>query len=129
MPLSIKNQTRRRLPRISFEKMSERVLGKKYDLSLVFIGQAASRRLNRVYRGKDYPANVLAFPLAESSGEIFIDLSRVERERLKFGQSFNRFLFFIFIHGLLHLKGMDHGDTMEQAEHRLLNVATNSHWY
>lgn len=129
MSLSIKNQTRRQLPRISFENISEKVLGKKYELSLVFIGKDTSRRLNRIYRGKDHPTNVLSFSLNKDSGEIFIDLARTQKDCKKFEKNFKEFLTYLFIHGLLHLKGMDHGDTMEKAETRLLNVAANSNWY
>jgi probable rRNA maturation factor len=99
-----------------FRDMKNAVLGKKYDLSLVFIGSARSRKMNRKFRGKDKPANILSFPLSEESGEIFIDLSRLEKESRIFEETPKQFLTHLFVHGLYHLKGMEHGDAMETAE-------------
>ena len=94
-------------------------MGEKYELSLVFCGNFLSRRLNRVYRGKDKVANVLSFPLSAHSGEIFINLTNPK----PFGVAH------LFIHGLLHLKGMQHGDTMEETEQKILHVSSNRHWH
>ena len=98
-----------------FGKIKNKVLGKKYELSLVFAKDSLMRRLNRTYRGKDKATNILAFPLSEMSGEIFINPSRAKPFSVKH----------LFIHGLLHLKGMKHGDTMERAEKKLLNGSPN----
>lgn len=106
---SILNQTKKPLPRGPFLKLKEKVLGTSYELSLVFVGKRTSRALNRGYRGKDKATNVLSFPLSKTSGEIFIDLSFTEHS-----------VIFLFIHGLLHLKGMQHGATMEREEKKLL---------
>ena len=84
-------------------------MGKKYELSLVFCGNALSRKLNRIYRGKDKTANVLSFPLSENSGEIFINLSTLN------GFSVEN----LFIHGCLHLKGMRHSARMLRVENQL----------
>ncbi|MEK7208708.1 MAG: rRNA maturation RNase YbeY [Patescibacteria group bacterium] len=90
--------------------MTTRVLGQDYELSLVFVDSARSRNLNRVWRGKNQPANILSFPLTPTAGEIFIDLEMVGKKNL----------LFIFIHGLLHLKGLDHGSKMEALESQLV---------
>ena len=110
LQFSIKNTTQKILPRIKFEKIKDRVLGKKFKLSLVLCSDSLSHRLNRIYRHKDKPTNVLSFTLSKNSGEIFINLSKTK--------TFSALE--LFIHGLLHLKGMRHGDTMEQAETKLL---------
>ena len=101
--------------------MGQKVLGKNFNLSLVFVGHAASRRLNKSLRGKDRPTNVLSFPLSKTSGEIFIDLAQAEKEHRKFDMTFKKFVAYLCIHGLLHLKGMEHGAKMDQAEKRLLS--------
>jgi len=93
-------------------------LGKKFELSLVFIESRLSKKLNRIYRKKDRPTNILAFPLSKTSGEIFIDLKQSKKEFEDFGLNFSDFIAFLFIHGLLHLKGMQHGGTMERAERK-----------
>jgi probable rRNA maturation factor len=110
--LSIKNLTRSKAPKLPFEEIKNKVLGNKYELSLVFIGSTRSRKLNLTYRDKDKPANVLSFPLTKSSGEIFIDLNKTK--------TFSTL--HLFIHGLLHLKGMQHGGKMESEEQRLLKL-------
>ncbi|KND49965.1 MAG: putative rRNA maturation factor YbeY [Parcubacteria bacterium C7867-003] len=110
------NMTKGTLPSVPFEKIKTAILGEKYDLSLVFCGNRKSRELNRTYRDKDYPTNVLSFPLDKKSGEIFINPHVAKREASKFDKNYKNFVGFLFIHGCLHLKGMEHGSTMEKAE-------------
>jgi len=129
LSLSIQNKTKRSLPKIRFDKILEEVLGKEYELSLVFTSTALSKKLNSTYRGKNNPTNILSFPLSKKSGEIFIDLTTASKEVKKFEMSFPKFITYLFIHGLLHLKGMEHGYTMERREKKLLNGATNCSWY
>ncbi len=117
---SITKKSRIKHPRLSFKKMKEDILGKKYSLSLVFIGDATSRYLNIRYKNKDKPASILSFPLSSKDGEIFINLKKARDDAPKFGMSFKVFLIYLFIHGLLHLKGMEHGCTMDKEEKRLL---------
>lgn len=112
----ILNMTKGTLPRVSFAEIKNSILGEKYELSLVFCGNRKSRELNRTYRDKDYPTNVLSFPLDKKSGEIFINPHIAKKESIKFDKSYTNFVGFLFIHGLLHLKGMEHGSTMEKAE-------------
>lgn len=110
---------------IPFTSLKNMVLGKKFSLSLVFTDEVFSRNLNKIYRGYDKPANVLGFLLSRQSGEIFIDLVTARKEKRKFGMTFPKFVEFLFIHALLHLKGMEHGDTMEKTELKLLNGSPN----
>ena len=112
-----------------FSRLKNTVLGRQYELSLVFIDQKRSRELNKTYRKKNKPTNVLSFPLSKKSGEIFIDLVTSKSEAKKFGMSFTQFVKYLFIHGILHLKGMRHGATMENAEKKLLNGTSNRSRY
>lgn len=112
--------TRKNKFSIPFERLKRSVLGKNFELSLVFADDKLSRRLNRIYRGKNRPANVLSFPLSKKSGEIFIDLVTVEKEAPRYGLSYRDFVKLLFVHGLLHLKGMRHGRKMERTEKKLL---------
>jgi len=116
MPIAITNKTKSRPPRLPFSLIKDAVLGEKYDLSLVFIGSARSRVLNKNYRGKDKPTNILSFPLSDAEGEIFIDLSRAKKEAPDFQKNYSKFVGLLFIHGLFHLKGLRHGSTMEKKE-------------
>ncbi|MCX6712617.1 MAG: rRNA maturation RNase YbeY [Candidatus Vogelbacteria bacterium] len=114
--LSVNNKTRQKAPSVPFSDLADSVLGPKYDLSLVFCGNTLSRHLNITYRQKDKVANILSFPYEKNSGEIFINLKRAETEAKKFSHSPRQHLIFLFIHGLLHLKGMDHSVKMEAEE-------------
>ena len=105
---------------IPFTRLKTTVLSRNYELSLVFIDNRFSRRLNATYRGKNKPTNVLSFPLSKTSGEIFIDLVTAQKEAKKFDMSFEKFVEYLFIHGLLHLKGTKHGGTMERRERQLM---------
>jgi len=116
---TITNMTKGTLPRVPFLRIKEAGLGKNYSLSLVFIGNARSRKLNKSYRDKDKPTNILSFPYDNKNGEIFITVPVAKREAKKFDRTFDNFIAFLFIHGLMHLKGMEHGSTMDKAEEKL----------
>ena len=122
---SITNTTRGRLPRLPFLAMKHAVLGRSYRLSLVFIGSTRSRNLTKAYRKKDKASNVLSFPLEKNEGEIFITPAVARTQAKNFDTTPEKFIGFLFIHGLLHLKGYGHGskmEAMEQALSRRFNV-------
>jgi len=103
--------------------LKDRILGKKYDLSLAFVGETTSKKTNKATRGKDYPTNILSFQYDSSSGEILICPNIAKKEYKKFDMSYSNFLTYLFIHGCLHLKGLDHGDKMEKLEDKYLTLA------
>jgi len=119
MSLSITNTQKGKLPRLPFAKISQAVLGKEYDCSLVIVSPRKSRSLNKLYRGKDVQTNILSFPLEKNQGEIFIDLETSRKDASNFNRSYSNFIGFLFIHGLLHLKGLDHGAKMEREERKV----------
>ena len=116
--MDVRNFTKKTPPNIPYEKIKNAVLGEVYDLSLAFIGSTRSRRLNRERRGKDKPANVLSFPYSKKDGELLLDLN--------FANTKERALV-LFIHGLFHLKGMDHGSIMENNEEKILRLFSSPH--
>ena len=106
-------------PKITaYHKIKDAILGKQYDLSLVFVGPTRAASLNQKYRNKSYTPNILSFPLTRHSGEIIICPLVANRESKNFNLSPRGYIAFLFIHGCLHLKGHDHGDTMEKLEHK-----------
>ena len=115
---SVLNKTKGNLPigRLPFQAMKDTVLGKKYDLSLVFVTPKESHKINLTYREKDKPTNILSFPLDKSAGEIIICPSYAKKEAATFERPYENYLAFLFIHGLIHLKGFDHGSKMENEE-------------
>lgn len=106
--ISITNLSRKKISKDNWGKIKEKILGKNYDLSLVFAGNNLMKKLNSRYRGKDQPASVLSFPLSEKEGEVFINLSQK-----KYPVSS------LFIHALLHLKNFKHGVRMKEQEEKL----------
>lgn len=116
---SITNKTKSTLPRVPFASIKDRTLGKNYSLSLVFIGEKTSKKLNNSYRGKNKPTNVLSFSINKNSGEIFITPAIAKKQMKEFGRKFDNMLAFLFIHAIMHLKGMDHGDRMDKAEEKI----------
>ncbi len=104
----VRNLSSRRAPALAWMQIKNRVLGRSYELSLVFIGDRRMAQLNRKHRGKDRPTNVLAFALGDRAGEIFLNLACASREARAAGRAVARHVLFLYIHALLHLKGMDH---------------------
>jgi len=102
----------------AFRRMKEAVLGKNYDLSVVFVGNKRSQNLNRTYRGKDKPTDILSFEISKNAGEIFINPYAAKKKSKEFERNEKNFLEFLFIHGLCHLKGMDHGRIMDREEEK-----------
>ena len=117
--VSILNKTKGTLPRVPFSRIKNTVLGSNYDLSLVFIGDTESQKINIKSRGKSYIPNVLSFELDRDSGEIFINPLEARKQAPGFNRNYQNTIAFLFIHGLFHLKGMKHGSTMEKAEKRI----------
>jgi len=114
------SHTARSYPKLPYEKMVSDILGPSYQLSLVFVGEARALSLNKTYRKKTYVPNVLSFPLEKERGEIFITPVRAKKEAKDFNLSPQGYIGYLFIHGLLHLKGHHHGATMERAEKRYI---------
>ena len=114
------SHTTANLPTGRFQKIAAAILGPDYQLSLTFIGSTRARSLNQATRLKDYVPNVLSFPLGDAVGEMFICPAVAQKEAKEFDLSRNGHIAFLFIHGLLHLKGYPHGDQMEKLEEKYL---------
>lgn len=106
------------LPSLQYKQIKDKILGKNYELSLVFTNDALSKSLHKKWQGKSGPANILSFPLSKKNGEIFINPRTAYRESKKFGYPNFLFLGFLFIHGCCHLKGLKHGQKMEKLEEK-----------
>lgn len=113
---SLVNTTKGKLPSLPFVHMKDAVLGARYDLAVAFVGDARARLLNKTYRNKTYTPNILSFPLDKKSGEIFINLNTAKKQAPDFDRSYQNYIAFLFIHGLVHLKGFKHGSRMERTE-------------
>jgi probable rRNA maturation factor len=115
---TITNKTKGRLPSLPFVSIKNKILGKKYDLSISFISTQKQKKINSNYRGINKTTNILSFPISKTSGEITFDLTEVKKEAPLFKMTYPKFLKFLVIHGCLHLKGFQHSSTMEKEEKR-----------
>ncbi|WP_298914823.1 rRNA maturation RNase YbeY [uncultured Algimonas sp.] len=98
------------------------------ELCVVLADDARVRTLNRDYRDRDRPTNVLSFPQARATGlmgDVVFARQTLEREAVEQGKAFADHFVHLLVHGVLHLQGFDHGAdddaaTMEAREIRAL---------
>lgn len=109
--------------KLPFDKIKDDILGKKYELSIVLIGKKRAKSLNKKYRKKDKPTDILSFPLSPTAGEIFICPEVAKKKSLNFfsdklpsNKKTENYLLLLVIHGNLHLKGLPHSSKMEKYE-------------
>lgn len=93
------------------------------ELTIALVSDARIRSLNRTYRRKDRPTDVLSFP-GEGAylGDIAIARGVAERQARRAGHSLGTELRVLALHGLLHLIGYDHeqdSGQMRRLEKRL----------
>jgi probable rRNA maturation factor len=103
------------------------------ELAIVLTNDSAIRKLNRTWRGKDEPTNVLAFPsepqegahrlLHRLLGDIVIAYETLAREARAERKSFDHHLAHLAVHGFLHLCGYDHESDQQAAAMERLETA------
>lgn len=79
-------------------------------VNVVFVGEKCMRDLNKTYRGIDSPTDVLTFVYKDQDlfGEIFICPRQIEKNAMKYKQSYLTEMIRVVIHSCLHLSGYDH---------------------
>ena len=95
------------------------------ELSLAFINDAEIQALNRDYRSKDEPTNVLSFPdngPAPLLGDIVLAYETVEREAAEKSVPMAHHITHLIIHGFLHLQGYDHQTETEATQMEALEI-------
>lgn len=102
------------------------------EISIVLADNAFIQNLNRDYRGKDKPTNVLSFAQGDenftgSLGDIVLAYETIERESIAQQKTFSDHLTHLLVHGFLHLLGHDHeedsaAETMESVEIEILKT-------
>ena len=112
----------------------QKVLEKEYEskspvyMSLLFTGNDEIQVINREYRDKDQPTDVISFAYHETEdfdigpydtlGDIVISLERVVEQAKEYNHSAKRELFYVLTHGVLHLLGYDHIEEDDKKEMR-----------
>jgi probable rRNA maturation factor len=115
--------------------LQKEVVGSR-PFDTLITGDAELRRLNRDFRGKDCPTDVLSFPAAAATepgpvgtpsgsdpflGDIAISLGRARTQAREFGHTIEREVQILMLHGVLHLCGHNHetdAGAMARAEKR-----------
>ena len=101
----------------------------KADVAIRVVDSKEGLSLNRHYRGKDAPTNVLSFPAELPPGvdmpmpllgDLVICAPVVEREAKEQGKPLNAHYAHLTVHGVLHLLGLDHEDVREAEAMELL---------
>ena len=95
----------------AFARTLEAQVTRGRSFTCLVTSDAELRRLNRTFRNRDEPTDVLSFPAespAESLGEIAISLHRARAQAAEFGHPLSTEIEILMLHGVLHLLGMDH---------------------
>jgi probable rRNA maturation factor len=102
----------------------------RLSASLLFTSDAEVQTLNKEWRAKDKPTNVLSFPMLERAdllvlskdgapemlGDIALAFETCAREAAEKGASLEHHAAHLIVHGLLHLAGLDHELSAADAE-------------
>ncbi len=102
---------------VFLHKIKKEILGDKYDLNIYFVGDEKIKEINKRFRKKDYVTDILSFPFLEDNfGEIYICLNKANKKAKLFDAKDKDYLNYLFVHGMIHLRGLDHGDQMDKLE-------------
>ena len=118
MTLDFDNRTDEDIDISKLEKIASSLTDK--DIELIITSNSDIQEINREFRDKDKPTDVLSFPFEEMPGaplgSIVISIDLVKQMSEKLNNKFEDELCLLFIHGLLHLLGFDH--ETDSGEHR-----------
>ncbi|MDI3348330.1 rRNA maturation RNase YbeY [Mycoplasmopsis arginini] len=101
-------------------KEAKEEFGSKKNLSvdLLFVNKFKMKKLNNLYRNKNYTTDILSFPLEAAKeldfldylelGQIIISPWKIKKQAREFNHSLRREFCYIFAHGVAHLFGFDH---------------------
>ena len=107
-----------------FAARARRLARVQGELAVLITGNSEIRKLNRIFRKKDKPTDVISFPsdVEGVAGDIAISLDIARANGRELGHGTLTELKVLILHGLLHLSGMDHesdNGQMARREQRL----------
>jgi probable rRNA maturation factor len=122
MEAIINNFSGAKVDRSLIKKLARRVSKKKWKVSVSFVPVSAMKDLNRTYRKKNKPTDVLSFNMNEGGilGDVVICPSVARQNAKKYGVSLRSEVARLVTHGLLHLLGYDHGKKMFDLQEKIL---------
>ncbi|AZU63371.1 rRNA maturation RNase YbeY [Neobacillus mesonae] len=101
------------------------------ELSVTYVSNQKIQEINREYRDKDAPTDVISFAMEELGegevelvgadlprvlGDIIISVQKAREQAEEYGHAFERELGFLAVHGFLHLLGYDHMTEADEKE-------------
>ena len=107
----------------------KKALQENATITVRFVGQAESKKLNANYRKKDYATNILTFPYELQNGidhlsaDLVICLPVLEKEAKQQKKTFEQHLIHLIVHGTLHAQGFDHEDEVEAEAMEQLEIS------
>jgi probable rRNA maturation factor len=89
------------------------VVGVKGEIDVLLADDATLRQLNKSFRGKNKPTDVLSFPApvevaTQHTGDLAISLETAARQAAAYSHSLRDEVRVLLLHGVLHLSGLDH---------------------
>lgn len=121
---------------LSMARIPSQITGKKLEISFMLANDELTHVLNREYREKDKPTNILTFaalddehaplgPNTISLGDVILSFQTIDREAKEQGRFLRDHITHLVVHGTLHLLGYDHENdddatNMETLEIRIL---------
>jgi len=103
-------------------RLANKVSRRDQVVSVSFVSKKEIRELNRRYRKKNRPTDVLSFGLGEDGmlGDVIICPSVAKMNAKEYGMEYMEEISRLFVHGLLHLIGYEHGKKMFDLQDRIL---------
>lgn len=105
-----------------------------YDLTILLTTNATIHKYNRQFRNKDKPTDILSFPYHpelkagqrikpqepddKALGDLIISLEYVQKDAIRYNQTYDQRLQVLLVHGILHLLGYDH---IKDEEYEVMN--------
>jgi len=118
MQFNIISESERRIPRKKIMTLlnliDEEEEPPESTVNVIFTDDKKIRQLNKSYRGKSRPTDVLSFNVDDEEGEgavfgeIYISTETASENAEKFGRTFADEILLLCCHGFLHLLGYDH---------------------
>jgi probable rRNA maturation factor len=127
MPVEVvRRDAGREFPSRKLKKIAQKILElvgqNRAELSLALVENSEIQTLNAKYRKKDYPTDVLSFPVDEHSpakerllGDVVISIQKAREQAKQGRRSLDEEMMTLLIHGVLHLLGYDHERSAQEA--------------
>jgi len=101
---------------LNIKKLIEKILEKEkkqhLDINIIFTDNSKIKQINLEYRNRNYPTDVISFPVKIKNGliggDIYISMDKIKENAKEYKTGFNKEFLRIIIHGILHILGYDH---------------------